>query len=267
MTQVPCKVFVGRCTEDIQADDLRDYFSTFGEVTDVFIPKPFRAFAFVTFLDPEVAQNLCGEDHIIKGVSVHVSNAAPKSDPNGRLQGGGGGMGGYRGSMIRDGTNLSGHHGNMPYQQQGSGGWNQGSRNNIDMPNLQALGITGQGGGADGQNPLNMGAPLNLGAVPMNTALMAAALNQAGWSLVGGLQGNQGPGGGFANQSNASGYGGPQQGGGGPAQGGPNTGQGGGGILSWGGNRGSGNGNGQGGAPQQQGSWPQRGPKPDNYLS
>ena len=40
----------------MNADDLRDYFSKFGEVTDVFIPKPFRAFAFVTFLDPEVAQ-------------------------------------------------------------------------------------------------------------------------------------------------------------------------------------------------------------------
>jgi RNA recognition motif-containing protein len=54
--QVPCKVFVGRCTEDMTADDLRDYFSKYGEVTDVFIPKPFRAFAFITFLDPEVAQ-------------------------------------------------------------------------------------------------------------------------------------------------------------------------------------------------------------------
>ena len=53
---MPCKVFVGRCTEDMTADDLRDYFSKFGEVTDVFIPKPFRAFAFITFLDPEVAQ-------------------------------------------------------------------------------------------------------------------------------------------------------------------------------------------------------------------
>ena len=52
--QVPCKVFVGRCTEDMTADDLKDYFSKFGEVTDVFIPKPFRAFAFITFLDPEV---------------------------------------------------------------------------------------------------------------------------------------------------------------------------------------------------------------------
>lgn len=79
---MPCKVFVGRCTEDLTADDLRDYFSKFGEVTDVFIPKPFRAFSFVTFLDPEVAQSLCGEDHIIKGVSVHVSNAAPKTEQN-----------------------------------------------------------------------------------------------------------------------------------------------------------------------------------------
>ena len=24
---------------------------------------------------------MCGEDHIVKGVSVHVSNAAPKTDP------------------------------------------------------------------------------------------------------------------------------------------------------------------------------------------
>lgn len=78
--QVPCKVFVGRCTEDMTADDLRDYFSKFGEVTDVFIPKPFRAFSFVTFLDPEVAQSLCGEDHIIRGISVHISNAAPKGE-------------------------------------------------------------------------------------------------------------------------------------------------------------------------------------------
>ena len=48
-------MFVGRCTEDMTAEDLKEYFSKFGEVTDVFIPKPFRAFAFITFLDPEVS--------------------------------------------------------------------------------------------------------------------------------------------------------------------------------------------------------------------
>ncbi|GBP15834.1 TAR DNA-binding protein 43 [Eumeta japonica] len=78
--RVPSKVFVGRCTENITADDLREYFGAFGQVTDVFIPKPFRAFSFVTFLDPEVAQSLCGQDHIIKGVSVNISTASPKRD-------------------------------------------------------------------------------------------------------------------------------------------------------------------------------------------
>ncbi|XP_064423881.1 TAR DNA-binding protein 43 isoform X2 [Latimeria chalumnae] len=72
------KVFVGRCTEDMTSDELRQFFSQYGEVIDVFIPKPFRAFAFVTFADDQVAQSLCGEDLIIKGVSVHISNAEPR---------------------------------------------------------------------------------------------------------------------------------------------------------------------------------------------
>ncbi|XP_023934573.1 TAR DNA-binding protein 43-like [Bicyclus anynana] len=74
------KVFVGRCTESLSADDLREYFGAFGQVTDVFVPRPFRAFSFVTFLDPEVAQSLCGQDHIIKGVSVNISTASPKRE-------------------------------------------------------------------------------------------------------------------------------------------------------------------------------------------
>lgn len=48
------KVFVGRCTEDMTADELRQFFCQYGEVVDVFIPKPFRAFAFVTFADDQV---------------------------------------------------------------------------------------------------------------------------------------------------------------------------------------------------------------------
>lgn len=74
------KVFVGRCTEALTAEDLREYFAHFGQVTDVFIPKPFRAFSFVTFLDPDVAQSLCGQDHIIKGVSVNISAASPRRE-------------------------------------------------------------------------------------------------------------------------------------------------------------------------------------------
>lgn len=59
-------------------DDLRSFFSNYGEVLDVYIPRPFRSFAFVTFADHMVAQSLCGEDFVIKGNSVHISTATPK---------------------------------------------------------------------------------------------------------------------------------------------------------------------------------------------
>lgn len=73
------KIFVGRLTSDILVEDLREYFSTLGEVTDCFIPKPFRGFGFVTFMDPAVAKVACQmTQHEVKGVSVHVETASPK---------------------------------------------------------------------------------------------------------------------------------------------------------------------------------------------
>lgn len=244
--QVPCKVFVGRCTEDLTQEDLKEYFSKFGEVTDVFIPRPFRAFSFVTFLDPEIAQSLCGEDHIIKGVSVHVSNAAPKADgnrnqnfgnpmnPRSQNYGGTGNSAPYNNSNYRNdfggsrsgGSNnsnmgSSGNNGNfMPnnppnssggnaWGSGGGGGGNSGSnRGNLDMPNLQALGINSggnpgnqSGGGGNMNNPLGVG--LNALNLPMNPAIVAAALNQ--WGILNGMQ-NQGNNdqGGFNNNSSNS---------------------------------------------------------------
>lgn len=94
----------------------------------------------------------------LPGVSVHVSNAAPKSETRG---GGGGGTsgpgygpGGPRGGpgahgSVRGqgGPDGSGGGGGGPVYQQryapgpNQGSWgNQGPRGNIDMPNLQALG-------------------------------------------------------------------------------------------------------------------------------
>ncbi|XP_066522573.1 TAR DNA-binding protein 43 [Hoplias malabaricus] len=111
------KVFVGRCTEDLTADDLRQFFMQYGEVTDVFIPKPFRAFAFVTFADDQVASSLCGEDLIIKGVSVHISNAEPKHNNSRQLMdragryGNGFGGGGYGSS--RSSSSSLGSFGNF----------------------------------------------------------------------------------------------------------------------------------------------------------
>lgn len=181
--QVPCKVFVGRCTEDMTAEDLKEYFSKFGEVTDVFIPKPFRAFSFITFLDPEVAQSLCGEDHIVKGVSVHVSNAAPKTDPN-RAQPFPRGAAPGRDKQSPFGpAQAYGNSGGMGLGGGAAQGWNQGP------------GFSGSGGGPGGSGPMAAGmAGMGLGALPMNPALVAAALNQAGWGLIGNLQGGGGPG-------------------------------------------------------------------------
>lgn len=157
--QMPCKVFVGRCTEDMTADDLRDYFSTFGEVTDVFVPRPFRAFGFVTFLDPEVAQSLCGEDHVIKGASVSVSSAAPKMKPK------------------TGNPNWKGDYGPPSNWEGNRGSSSNGGGSNIDTLNMQNLGINPNGG-----PPANFNLPISL---------VAAALNQAGW---GGFLGNNGGG-------------------------------------------------------------------------
>ena len=117
------KIFVGRCSEEISTEDLRCYFCKFGEVVDVFIPKPFRAFAFVTFADADVVQPLCGDDHIIKGTSVHISNASPKSSERAGPQKSG--FGGYGQPGAYDGP---ANFGGMP-------------KGNGDIPTPNTLGM------------------------------------------------------------------------------------------------------------------------------
>ncbi|XP_026481187.1 TAR DNA-binding protein 43-like isoform X2 [Ctenocephalides felis] len=195
---LPSKVFVGRCTEEMTAEDIRDYFSQFGEVVDVYIPKPFRAFSFVTFLDPEVAQSLCGEDHILNGVSVHVSTAAPKSELN-KMQNNKNNNGQMNQNGRPNDGNYTGNGIGQPINVLNSNDSYQG-RGNMDMPNLQTLGLNSQGQNTNGQNLANMGlAALN--ALPMNPALVAAALNQVGWGgLLGNLQQQLPPGNSGNNQ-------------------------------------------------------------------
>lgn len=138
------KIFVGRVTEDITVEELTQHFSQYGEVLDVFIPRPFRAFAFVTFLDSNVAQSLLGEDHIIKGVSIHIGEATPKNSYN------------------RAGS-TDGHSDiYQPQLKNSKESWKQRNaadtqKNNITNGLLSALGL--------------------------NPALIAA-LNQAGWELM-----------------------------------------------------------------------------------
>lgn len=154
------KVFVARCTEDLTTEDLRHYFSKFGEVVDVFIPKPFRAFAFVTFADPAVARSLCGEDHIIKGASVYITTAAPKNSE--------------KGAIMKDKERGYQNHGNSRNMHQGGWGGQQGKP-------IQTL------------PPAPMGDPnfSNFGVSLLNSAMFAAA--QAMLSGQGNMPGQQQP--------------------------------------------------------------------------
>lgn len=76
------KCFVGRVNENIKADDLREFFSQFGEVIEVSYPKKFKGYAFITFLDQQIAKNVCGQDFIIKGYSVCVSRSTHGKNQN-----------------------------------------------------------------------------------------------------------------------------------------------------------------------------------------
>jgi len=78
LCDMPTKIFVGRINEDMTVEDIKEYFSKFSEVTEVNIPKPFHNLCFVTFLEPNVLEKLWGQVHIIKGVTVHVSEFNPK---------------------------------------------------------------------------------------------------------------------------------------------------------------------------------------------
>lgn len=190
--QMPSKVFVGRVTQDMTAQDLKDYFSDFGEVTDVFIPKPFRAFAFVTFLDPEVANSLCGEDHLIKGVSVRTGMALPKNADNFARN-----AGGYQGGPNRQGgMGMVGGGRGRDWEDMRMGSASPRSNNTTLTPNVNmgqmGMGMSGQGGasGANMGGQGNTSDMQNVLLTAVNPMLVAAALNQAGWGLMG--QGQQG---------------------------------------------------------------------------
>eukprot|EP00057_Strongylocentrotus_purpuratus_P033001 XP_789716.3 PREDICTED: TAR DNA-binding protein 43 [Strongylocentrotus purpuratus] len=143
------KLFIGRLTSDTTKEDLFDIFSKYGEVVDVFIPKPFRGFAFVTMNSSKDADEIVGEDLIIKGNSVYINRAEPKARMMGKEgdrfygDGGGGGGGGYGGG------GGGGYGNNMDsYHRGGSGGGGGGY--NRDRGGFRQGGGGGYGGGGGG---------------------------------------------------------------------------------------------------------------------
>eukprot|EP00252_Welwitschia_mirabilis_P004766 TRINITY_DN15069_c0_g1_i1.p1 TRINITY_DN15069_c0_g1~~TRINITY_DN15069_c0_g1_i1.p1 ORF type:complete len:401 (+),score=103.54 TRINITY_DN15069_c0_g1_i1:205-1407(+) len=79
------RIFVGRLPHEAKAEDLRRYFSKFGTVSDVFVPKNpknngNKGFGFVSFVESGVAERVMRRSHEILGQEVAVDSAAPPDD-------------------------------------------------------------------------------------------------------------------------------------------------------------------------------------------
>ena len=98
------KMYVGNLPFTATETDLRQLFSDFGSVTDLFLPvdhvsgRP-RGFAFVTMDSPTAmseAINALNEKDFM-GRKLAINEARPKEERAGGGGGGGGGRGGYGG--------------------------------------------------------------------------------------------------------------------------------------------------------------------------
>jgi len=105
-------IYVGNLSHDLTEDDLRQAFEAFGEVESTNIVKDrvtgeSRGFGFVVMPSKEEANAaITGmNDKELKGQSVKVAEAHPKTStrgPGGRRGGFGGGRGGGRGGFGGD---------------------------------------------------------------------------------------------------------------------------------------------------------------------
>lgn len=69
------KLFIGGISWDTNEDRLKEYFETYGDVVEAVIMKDrttgrARGFGFVVFADPDVAERVVKEKHMIDGRTV-----------------------------------------------------------------------------------------------------------------------------------------------------------------------------------------------------
>lgn len=147
------KLYVGNLSFDTPEDKVRELFSSYGEVTDCFLPTDrdsgrVRGFAFVTMpaTDAEKACNsMNGQE--VDGRRLRVNEAQPK----GASGGGGGARGGYGGGGGYGGDGYSGGYGGGGYGG-GGGGYSGGGGYGGDRGGYSGgeRGSYGGGGGYEG---------------------------------------------------------------------------------------------------------------------
>uniref|UniRef100_A0A1I7UII3 RRM domain-containing protein n=1 Tax=Caenorhabditis tropicalis TaxID=1561998 RepID=A0A1I7UII3_9PELO len=83
-SQDPGKMFIGGLSWQTTAENLRDYFGSFGEVNECMVmrdpaTKRARGFGFITFVDPSsVDKVLNARDHELDGKKIDPKVAFPK---------------------------------------------------------------------------------------------------------------------------------------------------------------------------------------------
>jgi len=92
---IPIKLFVGRVPKSATREQVKDYFETWGEMTDVFVPHG-RGFAFITYESEEDGRDCLREEHSFQGNTLKVTVAEPREHERGPppppSRGGGGGL-------------------------------------------------------------------------------------------------------------------------------------------------------------------------------
>lgn len=206
--QLSRKIFVGRLPDNITETDLKTHFSEFGTLTDVFIPKPFRNFAFVTFGTSDMAQSIFKHKHIIKGTPVQISEAIPRDNAPNNYGGGGGYNNGPQTNTGAYGSGASGYVGNTannihPFNNYGAhqAPYHHHGKNNVAgnfggniYPNnrkmhqqstyyqMPSYGSSGPSGGVDATSYVNHSAHSDYGAFAGTTS----GYNQPSGSVNGG---------------------------------------------------------------------------------
>ncbi|KAF6143988.1 hypothetical protein GIB67_017596 [Kingdonia uniflora] len=102
------RIFVARIPPSVTEDEFRSYFETFGEITDLYMPKDqrskgHRGIGFITFESSDSVDTLMAETHELGDSTVVVDRATPKDEDtrphHSRVahvgHGGHGGPGGY----------------------------------------------------------------------------------------------------------------------------------------------------------------------------
>jgi len=85
--ETPMKLFVGRLPPGTTKTELDEYFSQFGEVSDSYVPTPFRGFGFVTYTSSDVGGSVLNSEHVINGVRLNLSKGEESKSFNSKKRG------------------------------------------------------------------------------------------------------------------------------------------------------------------------------------